>query len=162
VVLAERFEVAGPRPLKLGAETSEISWSTSMRIMLLSLTLGTIFIRSATSCRCTPTDGKEPSPRPAAPCCPGRPAHAAEAAEELPREGQVLTDGDLALLVVRDEEARVRQHVDVVVRLQELQERAERRQLHRRAEDLQVLGGDRGAEQRARRGRPGSRSGPPG
>ena len=71
-VLAVRLEVAGPRPLKFGEARSEISSSTSRRIMLCSLTLGMSFIRSDTSSRLHRRRAAGRRGRPP-PCCPGSP-----------------------------------------------------------------------------------------
>jgi hypothetical protein len=49
----KRFEVEGPRPLKLGLATSEISLSISRRTKSPSFTWGVMSSLSATSWRCT-------------------------------------------------------------------------------------------------------------
>src|SRR5437868_558483 len=74
-----RFEVAGPRPLKLGFDTSEISLSFSRRTKSEAFTCGVISSLSATSWRCTEVPkpklapGRPPAVPGVAPPAPGKP-----------------------------------------------------------------------------------------
>ena len=99
--------------------------------MSCSLTCGVSFISSATFSRCTL--GKKLD-TPAKPRNRRRAARRGPAAEpeRADRERHARADRDLAVLVVHDQEVRVRQHVDVAVGLQRLDQHAERRDVERR------------------------------
>ena len=135
-----RLLVAGPRPLKLGFDTSDSSLSISRRTKSESLTCGVISSLSATSWRCT--DVPKPKVAPGSAVAAGAGHAARREAAERAGERQVLTDLDGRLLVVGGEHVRHRHDVDVAVVLQRLHEHAEarHRRARRQAEDLSAPG----------------------